>query len=381
MNILVVSEYFYPRLTGGEIVLWTIFNGLAAEGHKVYVVTSSFDGSPDYETVNGIEIFRPFTSVDLTRGGNCSAIKVMAARSIFAVKLYRYLQDFLKKYAIDLLYNMAYIPTLSSTCVAHRNKIPCVTGIDSFGGLTNFQIYSPLLAAINCLMEILVLRFGKHKALRCGSAEVVGRVQKYTRSHIINIPCPLNDQEIRFVRETTDVEGIRRNMGIPEGWRFLLFVGSLVPVKNVDGLIRAAAGLTVDYNLVIAGDGPDRASLEKLAQMLGVAKRVKFLGLVPHLEALRLMRACDVLILPSKSETFSMVVIESLALGTPVISTLVGVVPELDSPNLYKISKLEEITDDLLSKVNRFDDCDILESYSLTYITSKFEKFFSSLIN
>ena len=81
--------------------------------------------------------------------------------------------------------------------------------------------------------------------------------------------------------------------------------------------------------LTVAGDGPERAALEGRAAELGLEGRVRFLGSVPRATVLRLFRAADASVLPSSWENFPHTVVESLAVGCPVIATAVGGVPEV----------------------------------------------------
>ena len=109
-------------------------------------------------------------------------------------------------------------------------------------------------------------------------------------------------------------------------------VGRLWPTKGQDTLIRAIAllknnGLNVPIEFV--GDGPLRQEYEHLAQELGVADRCTFVGKVPHDEVLARMAASTVCVVPSRSEAFGLVNIESMAMGTPVVASRVGGIPEI----------------------------------------------------
>ena len=108
----------------------------------------------------------------------------------------------------------------------------------------------------------------------------------------------------------------------------LVFAGRLGPQKALGGALQALAG-TPDVTLVVAGDGPERAALERRVSELGLAGRVRFLGSVPRETVLRLFRAADASLLPSAWENFPHTVVESLAVGCPVIATAVGGVPEV----------------------------------------------------
>ncbi len=114
----------------------------------------------------------------------------------------------------------------------------------------------------------------------------------------------------------------------PHDEQSLLFVGRLHPQKGVDTLIRAMADLPT-AQLAIAGDGPDRAQLERLAERLGVADRVRFLGFVAHDDVPALMRRADVFVMPSRYEELGTAIIEAMACGLPVVASRVGGIPNL----------------------------------------------------
>ncbi len=108
----------------------------------------------------------------------------------------------------------------------------------------------------------------------------------------------------------------------------LAFAGRLGPQKSLDVALEAVARLP-DVTLVVAGDGPDRDALERLARELGVDGRARFLGSLPRDRVLRLFRAADASVLSSSWENLPHTVLEALAVGCPVIATAVGGVPEV----------------------------------------------------
>ena len=103
----------------------------------------------------------------------------------------------------------------------------------------------------------------------------------------------------------------------------VLSVGNLVPGKGHDLVIQALASLP-DSRLLIAGEGTERARLERLARRLGVAERTSFLGALPQERLVRYYGAADALVLASEREGWPNVLLESMACGTPVIATNVG---------------------------------------------------------
>lgn len=104
----------------------------------------------------------------------------------------------------------------------------------------------------------------------------------------------------------------------------ILFLGRVHPIKGLENLIRACALLgEVAWELAVAGPG-DQAytdSLKLLVQDLGIAARVRFIGEVAEEEKDRVFSASDILVLPSYSENFGLVVAEALAHEVPVIAS------------------------------------------------------------
>jgi glycosyltransferase involved in cell wall biosynthesis len=122
----------------------------------------------------------------------------------------------------------------------------------------------------------------------------------------------------------------RRQMGLSEDAFVVGWVGRMTAVKRTDAVVRTLqtlVGSGVDAYLVLVGDGPDRASLERYAHDLGVIKRCLFLGYQE--DVARFYDAMDVLILPSINEGTPVSVIEALAAARPAVATRVGGIPDV----------------------------------------------------
>lgn len=125
----------------------------------------------------------------------------------------------------------------------------------------------------------------------------------------------LSTQNVRRVREMFDASGDRN----------ILAIGSLLPVKGFDTLLRAVArGVAAgrQWRLWIAGDGPQRGSLSALAGNLGVADRVHFLGFRDDVG--ELLSEADLFVSASHSEGLSLVLIEAMLARCPIAATAVG---------------------------------------------------------
>ena len=154
--------------------------------------------------------------------------------------------------------------------------------------------------------------------------------------------------------QVLDRASARRELGLSESVKYVLFVGNLLPVKGIDVLTEAFVAmrarnpsLFAQTQLLIAGDGPKRGWVVRRMAEEGLGGSVKLLGHVGREKVARLMNAADVLALPSRNEGCPNVVLEALCCGTPVVAARVGAVPDLldescgiiappeDSPKFY----------------------------------------------
>ncbi len=124
----------------------------------------------------------------------------------------------------------------------------------------------------------------------------------------------------------------RSSMGAARDDLVVLSVGHLVARKGADILLQAAAHIAPDtpcLRIAIAGDGPERARLERLARDEGIADRTTFLGAVRHASVHELYAGCDIFALTSRSEGMGIVLLEAMASGKPVVATRVDGIPDI----------------------------------------------------
>ncbi len=160
-------------------------------------------------------------------------------------------------------------------------------------------------------------------------AAALTAVSDGVRQHLV--ACGVRPERVVTVPNGIEIEPFAaatslpvETLGVPDGARPVLFVGRLVRQKGLDVLLRAmtlpgTADATV--HLLVAGEGAERASLELLAERLGVASRVHWLGRRDDVAAL--MKTAAVVVLPSRWEGLSLTLLEAMAAGRPVVATRV----------------------------------------------------------
>jgi glycosyltransferase involved in cell wall biosynthesis len=138
------------------------------------------------------------------------------------------------------------------------------------------------------------------------------------RQGAIVVPNPVNAERFRPLPESSRA-GLRRRLRLPPG-RLVVCVGRLCQQKGQDVLLAAWPGVAAavtDAQLVLVGDGPMRAALERRAP-----PSVRFLGL--RQDVPELLQAADLVVLPSRWEGMALTMLEAMATARSVVTTRVG---------------------------------------------------------
>lgn len=236
------------------------------------------------------------------------------------------------------------------------------------------------------MIEKLILRYSFKSANKVISVSNSLReiISKY-KSNIEVIPNMVDcDKVLSIINK-------KNNLG-EEGQFTFLSLCYLKKNKGVDILIRAFSTYFrgKEVKLIIAGDGPERESLENLSKELGILEQVEFKGALNRDEVYKVMSNCNIFVLPSKFETFGVVLIEALANGKPVISTRNGGANDIvtdENGILVDIDDIEGLGKamvDLKLDYNKYNEEEIRNScinkYSKKIITRQLEKVYSELI-
>jgi glycosyltransferase involved in cell wall biosynthesis len=118
----------------------------------------------------------------------------------------------------------------------------------------------------------------------------------------------------------------------PVNTPYVISVGRFIAEKGFDILVKAfsiAGAKYPEYTLIIIGDGDEKRNLLCLKDRIGLKNRVLFLGEMKHESVLRYMALSSFVVLPSRQESFGIVLLEAMVCGKAVIGTNVGGIPEI----------------------------------------------------
>lgn len=180
--------------------------------------------------------------------------------------------------------------------------------------------------------------------------------------------------------DAIDRDGLCRRLEVPPSWSIVMTVANVRPIKGIDVLLRAAAGVCrslPETMFVIVGDAPDPAYLrqvEQLAGALGIGANVRFLGYQPNLRSL--LPAADAFALLSWSEGFSNAILEAMASRLACVVSDAGGNPEavLDGQNGWVVACGDHsaAAGKLISLLTNVEERDRMGRRSLALVQTQF---------
>jgi len=278
--------------------------------HPAFGAYSAQARAPRAETRNGIEVLHPRFPMLPKIGMTLSPLLLYRAVRPFVERLHR-------ERGFDLIDAHYFYPDgVAAAMLGQRLDVPTV--ITARGSDVNliaqYRLPRRLIrwAARQAAAVVTVSQALKDKLVALGV--------EHERIHVLR-----NGVDLELFHPN-DQERLRAELDLRRPT--LLSVGNLLAFKD-HGLVIEALSLLPQCELVIAGEGPDRAAFEALARQRGVSERVRFVGSLDQQDLRRYYCAADALVLASSREGWPNVLLEAMACGTPVIATAVGGVPEI----------------------------------------------------
>ncbi len=312
LRIIIGADTFPPDVNGAARFAHQLATGMTGRGHDVRVVCPS-DTGPAYVTaMDGVTVER-------------LAAYRTPCHPTFRVCLpwqaKQAAREILDEVAPDVVHVQAHFSVGRALVAAAAERGIPVVATNHFMP-ENLIPYLPIPASL----KAAVARFAWRDLARVLRA-----------AHVVTAPTPtavglLHEQGFTdAVAVSCGVDLGRYHTDEPGDGRTVLFVGRLDEEKRVHELLRAAATLP-DIRVEIVGDGSCRTALTELAQRIGIADRVTFLGFVSDQQLRAAYRRCAVFCMPGVAELQSLATMEAMATGRPVVAADAVALPHLVSP-------------------------------------------------
>ncbi len=232
-----------------------------------------------------------------------SAVSVYSPLHIWA------LQKHLRKFKYDVVHVHLFPAQLWAACGARlaRSPIPLVTTEHSTHARRRTHVYR----GIDRWM------YGRYRQIASISPATTASIVAWlpeVRNKVTECPNGINVDAFASAR----TPGKQALFSVPENTPVIACVGSLESVKGHETLLRAVS-LIPEAVLVLAGDGPLWGQLHALAEELGIASRVRFLG--KRMDVPQILKAADLYVQPSQWEGFGIAVLEAMAAAKPILAS------------------------------------------------------------
>lgn len=297
MRVLLWTEYWAPYIGGCERFAANLVAGLEGRGHQFSIVCDRIDRNANSESDPRVHAF-PIR-------------EALANRDIEAiVAIHRDLAELMRRYDPDLIHVIAFGP----------------------GDLFLLKLLGP----VGCLVTM-------HQyvpAELLGASALSGRILRAAQS-IVACSAAVASDLLDYVPEARERLSVIHNAAptsnaTPSFPSFsparVLCLGRLVEDKGFDVALEAFARVlprAPQTQLVIAGDGPERQRLERLATDRGIVRNVIFTGWIHPRETASLMESAAMVLMPSRREPFGLVALECALAGRPIVASRTGGLSEV----------------------------------------------------
>lgn len=322
MKILISADTYYPHVNGASYFAQRLAHYLQKRGHEIAVIAPSQKLGNTKELVNDIKVYGVISFPVFFYPG---------VRFSFPIFIKKYLQKAIQEFQPDIVHLQShFILGRYLIKICGEKNIP-VVATNHFMP-ENLVHYLPAPAfvknAVSALAWFDFARiFNQAGQITTPTESAADLIRHFFRTPIKAISCGIDFQ--RF-NPKNNGEYLKKRYKIPDR-PILLYVGRLDKEKNLDLVIRAVAEASkqLNFQFVAAGTGAEKNNLINLAKDLGVENKITFAGFVPDDDLPNLYAIADCFIIAGTAELQSIVTMEAMASGLPILGVNAVALPEL----------------------------------------------------
>jgi 1,2-diacylglycerol 3-alpha-glucosyltransferase len=345
MNILLVTETYLPYITGVSVSTDSIARYMVSQGHKVTIVCPKQLAKGVVTALEGLRIINvpniPFTF------GNQNVMGLFPTGITIIEKLAR-------ENKFDIVHIQEPTPTgISALIVAKKHKIPTVGALHFIPEQTDRNLLGGKAEKILTLLLGCYIKFiyNKYDKIMTVSNFFAGNLKKY--GVIKPITVISNGTDIDEFHPASIDLALRKRLGVSDDSVVFFYLGRLDGDKNVETLIRAMPFVNLNVKLLIVGKGKKKEELQKLAIDLKVDSKIIWVNYITDEEMPDYYHAANVFSIMSPYEGQSIVTLQAVASGLPIIAANAGALPELcfDGKNGFLVNTYDFKT--LADRINK----------------------------
>jgi len=380
MKILFVSDSYYPHINGVYYFVCRLGPLLQEKGHEVAVIASSESMYSSQKKIDGLDVY----GLPSLPGLIYPDFR-MPSRLLLKSRINRIIQSFKP----DIIHIQDHFLLGKVVIKVNKDlKIPII-GTNHFmpENFSAFVSGGNLKKRFENLLWKDFSRVFNQVNLVTTPTEFGARLIRPKLK--VDVKAISSGISLERFNPSGDTREIRKKYAIPDK-TVLLYVGRLDPEKHIEEILKsvALAVKKTDFCFVVVGKGTSKTALEKLTNQLGITNRVIFTGFVPDEELPYIYKLSRCFIIASIAELLSLVTLQAMASGLPIIAVNAGSLSELvkDKINgyLYKegdipdiVQHIEDIIvrDDLYRKMSE-KSLEFVQQHDIYKTLGSFEKLY-----
>lgn len=387
MRILIAADLYWPTLNGVAAFSRNLAKGLVARGHEVVVIAPSQVGGKHRENDGGYTIER-------------TASLTLPFYQNFRISLtpQREVKKIITQFQPDVIH-IQMVMGIGRATLQSGSKlgIPIVSTNHAMPEnlLDNFRMLAPFARPVSSMLESYAARF--HSSADYVTTPTQSAIDMFghkAQGMKVPIEAVSNGIDLSIFAPVAPTKRLYSKFDLPTDRPILLYAGRLDAEKHLNVFIEAAAKVMkkMDVHVLVAGHGSERERLTKLATKLGIKKHVTFIGKYSNEDHPEIYRVASLFCMPSPSELQSIVTLEAMATGLPVVAVNAGALDELchDGKNGYLYKLDDDVmmakaiikilqSKDLQKKMSR-ESLRIAKTHDIAHTLDRFEAIYRSLI-
>lgn len=388
MKILFATDQYLPTPGGISVVTQRISTALAKKGHIVGIIAPSTDWKFRKESQDGVTVYRIQSLL---------VHKLKQLRYSLPFLYRKEIDNIIKNFKPDIIH-LETPNTIASEAleVAQKYKIPTIATCHI------------MPENISGTLPFLPSKIGK----MIGNLYMKQIIKVFNKVSLVTAPTPIgtaillandikrptlalsNGIDLEAFREPSKEEKqkLRKKYNLPLD-PIILYIGRLDKEKKVNILIEAMQYIKEPFHVIIEGKGQQMEELEALVDKLKLKNKISFIGYIEEKELSTLYSLSTIFVMPSTAELQSLVTMEAMALGLPVIGAKAGALPYLIKPDkngfLFEpddpqdlAKKLEQLLKDKnLQKQMSRESLELIKEHDINNIIEKMEALYTKIIN